>query len=99
MLRALGDYRDMSAFEQAPPSENFPRPEIPPGRPGKRVHGFMSMREPLPDDRDRRQDVPPHTTTSVTSDATTSSVYVPAPPQPEFPGMVIVFSFHHHRTI
>ena len=58
MLRALGDYRDMSAFEQALPSENFSRLEIPLGRLGKRVYGFMSIREPLPDDRDHRQDVP-----------------------------------------
>ena len=47
MLTALGEYRDLSLSKVAPPAPKFPRPEIPPRRPGKRVHGFMSLREPL----------------------------------------------------
>ena len=35
MLRALDNYRNMSAFEKVPPSEDFSRPKIPSGRPGK----------------------------------------------------------------
>ena len=77
MLRALGDYRDLSLFEHAPPAPDLPRPQIPPGRPGKRVHGFMSMREPLEDDRVPYHDEPRYGTTSASSGGATSSSYIP----------------------
>ena len=44
------------------------------------------MRQPLSDDHDCHQDVPTHPTTSFLLGRTTSSAYVPAPPQLEFPG-------------
>ena len=53
MLHALGDYRDLSISEQASPIKDFSRPQISIGRPKKRVHGFMSMTQPLMDDHDQ----------------------------------------------
>ena len=38
MLTALGEYRDLLIIELASPAPDFPRPDIPPRRPGKRVH-------------------------------------------------------------
>ena len=85
MLSALGQFRDMSISEPAPPAPELPRPQIPPGRPGKRAHGFMSLREPLVDDQGPNQDEPHCAGTSVTLGESSSFSYIPTPPQPDIP--------------
>ena len=72
MLRALDEYRDLSISKPGPLAPNLPIPHIPPRRPGKRAHGFMTMREPLVDDQPRHHDDPGHNTTPVTSVGATS---------------------------
>ena len=49
MLSSLGQYQDLSIFELTPLALDLPRLEIPLGRPGKRAHEFMSLRESLVD--------------------------------------------------
>ena len=86
MLTALGEYRDLSLSEPAPPAPEFPRPDIPPGRPGKRMHGFMSLREPLADDWGHHQHAPRHGTMPGTSSRATGPSGVATPTQQHVPG-------------
>lgn len=86
ILTALGEYRDLSISEPAPLAPDLPRPQIPLGRPGKRVHGFMSMREPLVDDWVPHHDDPDRSTTSATSAGETSFSHIPSSTQDDFPG-------------
>ena len=51
ILSALSEYGDLLIFELALPTPDLSRPKIPLVRPGKKTHKFMSLREPLVDDR------------------------------------------------
>ena len=100
---ALGDYRDFSISKHALPTKDFPRPQILLERLRKRVHGFMSMRQPLVDDHGPHQDVPRHSIALVTSGRSTSSSYIPTPPTRLcklwfffFHSIIIVYSYCFH---
>ena len=91
MLRALDEYRDLLISEPTPPALDLPRSHISLGRLGKRVHEFISMREPLVDDQPHHHDDPRHNTTSMTSVGATSFSHTSAPIQSDFLGFGSLF--------
>ena len=80
MLGALGEYRDLSISKLALLALDFPTPHISPRRLGKRVHGYMSLREPLVDDWGPHQHESRHSTTlaASTPDMPLSDVATPS---------------------